>query len=166
MNLRLLTLLIAACLASALCACESQTKYPPAWKTDEVRVASERLLWEVTVFALDKEKFPVGSQMDPTTLTALSGWRNSLAPFRGKGRRERAEVRYEPLGPNLYRVMARVEREINDDYVQPMDLSYAKWESAPDNQEAALVLIQRIRSWIEPGFEMRKADNKPTSSGD
>ena len=103
----------------------------------------------------------MGSHLDPTTLTATSGWRNSLAPFKGKGRRERAEVRYSAIGPHLYKVEIRVEREINQDPVRPMDLSYAKWESAPDSQEAAMVLLQRIRSWIQPGLEMRAKQVDP-----
>lgn len=152
---RLLTAL--ACLALLLCvwACSATQRHPAVWKVDEIQVPSERLLWEVTVFALEKEQFPVGSRLDPTTLTAVSGWRNSLAPFKGKGRRERAEVRYQAVGPKLYRVEVRVEREINQDPVRPMDLSYAKWESAPDNSEGAAVLLQRIRSWIAPDLEMR-----------
>lgn len=156
-------LFLLACLAApfALGSCETTRRYPPQWQSDEIQVPSERLLWEVTVFALEKERYPVGTQLDPSTLTAISGWRNSLAPFKGKGRRERAEIRYEVIGPKLYRVQVRVEREINQDPVRPMDLSYAKWESAPDATEAASILMQRIKSWIAPGFELRKRKLDP-----
>jgi hypothetical protein len=161
---RRLFLLAALVLSFALGACQTSKRYPPQWSTSEIEVPSERLLWEVTVFALEKERFPVGTQLDPTTLTAVSGWRNSLAPFKGKGRRERAEVRYKAVGPRLYRVEVRVEREINQDPVRPMDLSYAEWESAPDNQEAANILMQRIKSWIAPGLEMRQKKVDPARS--
>jgi hypothetical protein len=162
MNHRILLLLSACWLVLACGACHLlQEQHPESWEVDELEVPSERLLWEITVFALEKERFPVGSRLDPSTLTAISGWRNSLAPFRGKGRRERAEVRYEAIGPKLYRVHVRVEREINDDPVRPMDLSYAKWEKAPDNQEGAMVLLQRIRSWISPGLETKPPANTP-----
>lgn len=156
-------LFLFACLVLplALTSCETTSKYPQQWQSDEIEVPSERLLWEVTVFALEKERYPVGTDLDPSTLTALSGWRNSLAPFKGKGRRERAEVRYTVLGPKLYRVEVRVEREINDDHVRPMDLSYAKWEPAPDSQEAAMILLQRIKSWIAPSLEMRSRTIDP-----
>lgn len=161
LSARLLTAF--ACLALGFClsACAATSRHPELWQIDEIEVPSERLLWEVTVFALEKEKFPVGSNLDPSTLTAVSGWRNSLAPFKGKGRRERAEVRYSAVGPRLYRVEVRVEREINQDPVRPMDLSYAKWESAPDSQETAMVILQRIRSWIAPGLEMRAKSVDP-----
>lgn len=162
---RLLTVLACLTLAWGLEACASTNRHPPMWQVDEIEVPSERLLWEVTVFALEKEKFPLGTHLDPTTLTAVSGWRNSLAPFKGKGRRERAEVRYTAIGPKLYRVEIRVEREINQDPVRPMDLSYAKWESAPDSQDAAMVLLQRIRSWIQPGLEMRSKSVDPKTQG-
>jgi hypothetical protein len=158
---RLLTVLACLMPAVGLQSCASTSQYPPVWQVDEIEVPSERLLWEVTVFALEKEKFPLGTRLDPSTLTAISGWRNSLAPFKGKGRRERAEVRYTPVGPKLYRVEIRVEREINQDPVRPMDLSYAKWESAPDSQENAMVLLQRIRSWIQPNLEMRAKQVDP-----
>lgn len=158
---RLLILLASLAPILGTASCASANRHPPVWKVEEIEVPSERLLWEVTVFALEKEKFPVGSRLDPTQLTALSGWRNSLAPFKGKGRRERAEIRYTALGPKLYRVEVRVEREINQDPVRPMDLSYAQWESAPDSQEAAMVLLQRIRSWIQPGLEMRARSVSP-----
>jgi len=158
---RRLFLLAALSLSLALGACETTRRHPAQWQSDEIEVPSERLLWEVTVFALEKERYPVGTQLDPTTLTAVSGWRNSLAPFKGKGRRERAEVRYTAVGPKLYRVEVRVEREINMDPVRPMDLSYAEWESAPDNVEAASILMQRIKSWIGPGLEMRNKKIDP-----
>lgn len=160
---RRLFLLAALALPLALAACETTRKPPPQWQSSEIEVPSERLLWEVTVFALEKERFPVGTQLDPTTLTAVSGWRNSLAPFKGKGRRERAEVRYQAVGPKLYRVQVRVEREINEDPVRPMDLSYAKWEPSPDNVEAASILMQRIKSWIAPGLEMRQKKVDPAN---
>ena len=163
MSLPVRVWIVLACLTLAFghASCASTNRYPPVWQVDEIEVPSERLLWEVTVFALEKEKFPLGTRLDPTTLTAISGWRNSLAPFKGKGRRERATVRYSAVGPHLYRVEIRVEREINQDPVRPMDLSYAKWESAPDSQENAMVLLQRIRSWIQPGLEMRAKQVDP-----
>ncbi len=138
-------------------ACASSSKYAPEWQEDEIEAPSDRLLWEVTVFALEKERFPLGAQIDPVTLTAVSGWRNSLQPFRGKGRRTRAEVRYEPLGPGRYKVRVRVEQEVNMDIVRPLDLTYAKWEEAPDDPQAAAVILQRVRSWIGPQLELKSS---------
>ena len=126
-------------------------KYPEAWRDDEVEVGSERLLWEVTAFALNKEDFPVGSGMDPSSLVATSGWKNSLAPFRGKGWRERAQVRYEKVAPKRYRISVRVEHELNMDIARPTDLRYAQWEESPDNEVAASILLQRIKSWLGAG---------------
>ena len=145
-------------------ACQSGPKYPPDWKAREIEVPSDRLLWEVTVFALQKESFPVGSQMDPSTLVALSGWRYSLAPFRGQGFRERAEVRFRPIGPRRYKVEVRVQKELNMDPVRPLDISYAEWEEAPDNAEAAQVLLQRIESWVAPELRL-ESERAPRPRG-
>ena len=158
-------LLVCLCLFSALSACQSASKYPPQWRSEEIDVPSDRLLWEVTMFALEKERYPTGTDIDPASLTALSGWRYSLAPFRGQGHRERAEIRFKPLGPQRYRVEVRVERELNMDPVRPMDISYAEWEPAADNAEAALILIQRIRSWIAPQLELRSRSAPRTPGG-
>jgi hypothetical protein len=151
-------------LPAVLGACQSGSKYPPQWRVEEIDVPSDRLLWEVTVFALEKEGYPTGTDLDPSSLEALSGWRYSLAPFRGQGRRERAQILFEPLGPKRYRLQVRVQREVNMDAVRPMDLSYAEWKESPDNAEAALVLVQRIRSWIAPGLELR-SKNAPRAPG-
>lgn len=159
----LVTLLLALTALGA--ACQSGKKHPPQWQVDEIDVPSDRLLWEVTMFALEKEGYPTGTDLDPASHTALSGWRYSLAPWRGKGRRERAEIVFEPLGPLQWRVKARVEQELNMDMVRPMDLSYAEWEPAPDNPEAALVLIQRIRTWIAPQLELRSRSGPPAPGG-
>jgi hypothetical protein len=156
---------LAALLCAALSACESTEKYPPQWRVEEIDVPSDRLLWEVVVFALEKEGYPTGTDLDPTSLEAISGWRYSLAPFRGQGRRERAHILFEPLGPKRYRLQVRVQRENNMDPVRPMDLSYAEWKEAPDNNDAALVLVQRIRSWIAPRLDLQnpKAPKAPGS---
>jgi hypothetical protein len=137
-----------AVLALAAAACFSAPKHEEVWVADEVTVASDRLLWEVTRFSLEKGGYPVGSGMDPTTLVATSGWKTSLAPFRGKGWRERAQVRYQRVAPGRYRVQARVEKQLNMDVVKPLDLRYAKWESGPDNMEAARILLERIKAWV------------------
>ena len=88
-------LLLSLALGSALTGCGALGGgQPELWETDELSVGSERILWECTVFTLEKDGFPVGTGLDPTTLTATSGWKNSLAPFKAQGWRERAYVRY------------------------------------------------------------------------
>jgi len=140
--------LLACALLAGAPACKSSSEFPPAWKEGELSVPSDRLLWEVTVFALESERFPVGSGLDPTTRVATSGWKHSLAPFRNQGWREQAQVRYELVAPGRYRVEVRVVRQTNDDMVRPLDLRYAKWKDGPDDEETAQVLLQRIKAWV------------------
>lgn len=134
------------------CACKAFDTTPPAqWRGAQIEVGSERLLWHVTLFALEKQGFPIGTQLDPGALVATSGWRTDLSPFRGQGVRERAEVRATRIASGRYDVQVRVEQQVNMDIIQPLDLRYAKWEPAADDTEEAGVLLQRIQAWIATG---------------
>ena len=146
---RLLALLCAwLCL---LCSSGCSTPRPaPVWVSGDVAAASERVAWEATRLALEKNNFPVGAGLDPAHMLAVSGWRQSLAPFRGKGFRERCHIRYERKSAGVYTVNLRVERERNDDIVKPLDLTYAEWKSEPDNPERARIVLQYIRSLLTP----------------
>jgi len=144
------TVTLAAVVAAALLfgACKTAKKYPESWHDDEISTGSERVLWEVTVMSFEKHGFPTGTGMDPSTRVAVSGWHYDLQPFRGQGWRERAHVLFEPLEGDRYRVRVRVERELNMDVVRPLDISYAKWKQAPDDDTEARLLMLRIKSWI------------------
>lgn len=142
------------CLPALLAAgCKSKTP-EPRWLRQEVEASSERVLMDATVMALDKCSFPVGTGLDPARLVAVSGWRNSLAPFRAKGYRERCEVRYEPAGSRTWKVSVRVQRERNDDFVRPLDLSYAVWIPDRDDPDRAAMVLQYLRSLLGTGFEV------------
>jgi hypothetical protein len=143
-------LLAALALLAPLSGCAG-TREKGDWASAHVTAGSDRLMWQVTIFALEKEGFPVTTQVDPGALVATTGWRTDLSPFRGQGHRERAEVRSVQTAPGNYEVRVRVERQVNMDIVQPLDLRFAKWEPAADNTEAAAVLLQRIRAWAETG---------------
>jgi hypothetical protein len=152
MNLRtsLVCLVLAFTALSSGCA----TSAPAQWQSAPVTVGNERLLLEVTEIALRKVSFPVGAGLDPTHLRATSGWKISLAPFKGKGWREQATVQYTRESDGKYVAAVRVERQRNDDIVRPMDLTYAQWESDPDNVERAGVLLHFIQSLLHTGDEV------------
>ena len=154
-TVRALVLLLAA-LASALGPGCKSSEPEPAWRQGKVIASSERVLWEVTVLALEKSGFPLGSGLEPGKLDAKSGWMISLAPFRGKGFREQAEVRYTPLKDREYKVEVRVRREKNDDLVHPLDVSYAEWEPEADNAERAAIVLQYIKSMLGASFDGSK----------
>lgn len=138
----------------ALAACQMPNYVEPQWATAEVRVPSERVLFEVSVLALEQHRFPLGTDFDPAELEAVTGWKNDLAPFRNEGRRERVHLRFRPREDDLYGVELRVEAEVNTDHVRPLDLSYAKWERTADDFEEARVLLQRIRAYIGEEIEI------------
>lgn len=135
-----------------LFSCASGPKGGEVWEVAEFEAPSERLFWQVIVEALQQEGFPVGSGLDPVSRTAVTGWRNDLAPFRGDGFRERATVELRPIREGLYEAAVRVEFETNEDLVRPLDLSYADWKSGPDNDAGARLLLQTIRSQLAIGL--------------
>ena len=127
---------------------------PPQWVSTQVQAGNERLLLEVTELALRKSGFPVGAGLDPAHLRATSGWKISLAPFKGKGFREQAEVKYTRAAEGRFKVDVRVRRERNEDLVRPMDLTYAQWEADPDNVERARVVLTFVQSLLSTGEEV------------
>lgn len=114
----------------------------------------DRLLMDVTALALQKSSFPIGTGVDPGHLVAVSGWHNSLQPFRGKGYREQCEVHYERQGPRKYKVAVRVKREKNDDILRPLDLSYAKWIPDADDTDRARIVLQHLRSLLDTDIDV------------
>ena len=122
---------------------------------------ADSVLWQVTLLALEKQGFPLGSGLDPTTMTATTGWKLQLAPFRGRGTRHEATVRYEPLGGGKYKVQVRVRKELNMALVNQLDPTYAEWEPAPDDVDMARVLLQHIRARLDPTLELRPEDEDP-----
>jgi len=121
----------------------------PRWVGGELKATSERVLWEATRLALQKNNFPVGAHMDEANLKAESGYTNSLAPFRGKGFRERCFVVWTRVGEGRWHLEVRVERDRNDDITHPLDISYADWQPDPDNEERARLVAQYIRSLLD-----------------
>jgi hypothetical protein len=130
--------------------------HSPQWVSAKVSVGNERLLLEVTDLALRKTGFPVGAGLDSAKLVATSGWKISLAPFKGEGYREQATVKYSAEGQGKYKAEVRVQRDRNEDIVHPLDLTYAEWESDPDDVEKARVLLGFIQSLLSTGNEVLK----------
>ncbi len=153
-------LLSGACCALALAACNSGPKYPANWKTAEVAAPSENILWAVASQEMQRMGFPLGAGADPSLLVMSSAWKTQLAPFKGDGLRQRAEVRFEVLKSGRYGVEVRVVKEVNDDIVRPLDPSYAKWIEAPDDVETAQVLLHRIQARLGAKLEVGEKKSK------
>lgn len=145
-------------LAFALCllpllACASTKEDVRGPVSTEVTAASDRILWMVTLMALEKTGFPPGSGHDPASMVATSGWFMSLAPFKGDGFREQAVVELERLEGKRYLVDVRVKRERNDSLTNPLDPTVADWKREGDNLERARLVLQHIQSVL--GDEMQ-----------
>ncbi len=148
-----------AALALAGCATSSEDKNPrPSF---EIEVPSENVLWAVCGQEVQRLGFPVGSAADPASRRMLSGWRTALAPFRGKGHRERVELRLESLGERRFKVDVRVESERNMNLSRPIDPAYAEWEPQADDETSATILIQRIKGRLGEEIEVGPAPRVP-----
>lgn len=147
MNLRAsVSAIVLACTAGgAGCAA---TGPEPQWVDSEIYCPSEQVLWEFLLLSLDKTGFPKGIGTDPNRRTIDTGWRISLAPFKGKGWREKASVVVERIESGRYEVRVRVERETNEDLLRPLDPSFAQWEPTDDNVEHAQHVLTFLESFI------------------
>lgn len=132
----------------------------PQWLEAPVESVNENILWRVTVEALQKTGFPLGTGLDQSHLHAVSGWDTHLAPFRGDGFRERCTIELVPKSGVVYEARVRVERERNMDIVHPLDLSYAEWEQDPDDTDRARLVLGYMKAMLGPAFEL-KSTEKP-----
>ncbi len=143
-----LSRLLLFCLLLLSTACQSTTP-KPVWVEREVPLASQRVLWEVSRLAMEREGFPVlMTGFEARSREAHSGWRIDLHPFKGEGFRERAVIGYDtgPAGKLLIR--ARVQHEINDNIAKPLDPAHASWKPAADNEGRAKVMLQYVQSML------------------
>jgi hypothetical protein len=121
---------------------------PPQWVEAGIQSPTEQVLWDASLQALQKHDYPLGATFDRSAGYIVSGWKTSLAAFRGQGWREKAWIEFERKKAGDYLVKVRVQRETNEDIVRPLDPSYADWEPAQDDTQAARILLQTIRSYL------------------
>ena len=152
-----ISLLFLALMPFLFASCQSTGGFDGTWSETRVKASSESVLWQVTRMALEREKFPIQGGFDPGTNMAQSGWLPNLQPFRGEGYRERAQVRFERAGDGEFDLFVRVERQNNNSIARPLDISYAEWVDAEDNEARARIVMQYIRSFLgTDDFEVTK----------
>ena len=146
--------LVLCALLALTAGCMSSNKEPEAtWRSTEVSAVSERILWTFALNSLQVLDYPVGTGANPSTLEVETGWRTSLAPFRGDGRRHRAIVRLHPVGERRWEIEARVATQANMALANPLDPRHAEWEWRPDDVIQADILLTQIRASIQAPLE-------------
>jgi hypothetical protein len=143
--------LLALCLVG--CALFGSPADDPKWVEETVEPPNENILMQVTIHSLSKVGFPIGTGIQAGKLGGMSGWNTSPAPFKGEGYRERCYVEFKPLEGKRYRMRVRVERETNEDIMHPLDLSYADWQPAPDNDTRAKLVVGQVKAFLNPQFK-------------
>jgi hypothetical protein len=124
----------------------SRSEPDPVWAEGAVEVVNRDVLFNMAFLALQSRQFPRGTEVDPNALTIKSGWKLQLAPFRGQGKRKKAELEFERVEGDRWKVQVRVKVQSNMAVVNQLDASYAEWEWADDDEEEARVLLQYLRS--------------------
>ncbi len=139
--------------------CLFTSSQPPKWVEATVEPPNEIILGQVTIHSLTKVGFPIGTGIVAGKLGGVSGWNTSLAPFKSEGYRERCFVEYTSLGGKRYQMRVRVERQTNEDIMHPLDLSYADWTPAPDNDTRAQLVLAQVRAFLSPEFKTTAKQN-------
>jgi hypothetical protein len=116
----------------------------PTWSVAEAVLPSRRLGLEMAAQAFESGGYQIGTGIDPKALSVASQWRTSLAPFRGKGNRKRAEARLTALEDGRYKLQVRVQCQANMNLSDPLDVGQAEWEWRPEDTVAADILLQKI----------------------
>ncbi|MEZ6016484.1 MAG: hypothetical protein R3F49_15305 [Planctomycetota bacterium] len=141
-------------LVLALASCRSGPE--PVWAADRFEAHSERMLWDVLRIALDHADFKVGGGAEPEARRIESGWKVDASPFKGQGWRKKARVEYAPApdAEGAWDVKVRVQMDTNESF-KGIDLRYADWQPAPDDEVAAKRVLQFARSLLGGGeFEV------------
>lgn len=153
------------CLVIGSTACKTGRSQPAQWVSATVEAPNEAVLWDLALLAMAQSDYPIGAGVDPAKRVALTGWRFSLAPFKGQGYRQRARLKLTPKEDGRYEIALHVEKETNEDVVRPMELEYAKWEEAPDDLEAAQILLARIEARLGGAIDVGERRRRALDGG-
>ena len=148
MRILLVLLILLPCLSG----CQLfRKKHVEIWEESTIQVMNQQVVFTGAVYALQKEGFPVGMGADAGQGLIVTGWRVQESPFKGKGFRERATLRFAPGEDHASSVVrVRVERETNESF-RPTVQGSAKWERDDDQKSAARRILQYVHSYLDPG---------------
>ena len=142
--------LLSAALLLGLGSCSLLEEEPePVWESATIENGPPRRdLFQLIQFALVQAEFPPG-QNDPVAGRASSGWDLHLAPYSGKGYRERVLVEATPgEEAGSWNLRVRVERQRNVEKHLTLEEDEADWEPDADNSLRARIVLQQILTQI------------------
>ncbi len=130
----------AFCLAPAGCRSHYRTD-----RVVEIEGVPFEIVWRVAVETLRTE-FPVRRRdADRGRKRIETGWRLRLMPF-SKGRRSRAVVKIESLGPERHRILLHVDRQRYGDMATALRPQEDEWEDDGQDQAVEERLVYHLRA--------------------
>jgi hypothetical protein len=154
-------MLVPSVLLAIVGGCLGAPEPTPEWVEAGIESPTEQVLWDAALQALQKHDYPLGATFDRSAGYVVSGWKTSLAAFRGQGWREKAWIQFDRQKAGDYQVKVRVQRETNMDIVRPLDPSYADWEPSQDDARAARILLQTVRSYLGTELDLDEEEGPP-----
>ena len=154
---------LAPFLAALLAACTSVARQEELdsrearWHSIEVAAPSDRVVWQLSLLALQTQGYPLAAGTDPGAGEIETGWKTDLQPFRGEGQRRRAILRIAPIEKGRWKLEARIRVEENKNLVTPLDPVRAEWKPAADDELAARTLLQHVRTRLPAELEPASA---------
>lgn len=147
-------------------ACLSGKKpFDGRWRGVQLAAPSDHMVWQLTLLSLQGMGFPLAAGTDSGSGHVVTGWKTDLQPFRGEGRRWRAEVRMTPVESGLWRLEARVERERNENLVTPLDPTRADWQPDGSDERSAQILLMHVQARLNPSLEPAPARSEGDRTG-
>jgi hypothetical protein len=148
------TLLALGAFAFAGCSSTQGYERTGEWVEADITIASDRVLRQVASIALERNGFPPGTGEAGDFSVVTSGWKVILQPFKSDGTRAKAHVAYTEKDAQTWTVAVRVEKQTNEELAKPLDLGLAKWEDAPDDNEAATRILEYMRTIVGTEFKL------------
>lgn len=133
---------VTACVLSGAAGCA--TMPPPQWHSTPPLAKPRDAIFRSMEEALQKEGFEA-EERDAAAGTIASRWRVILRPHWREGRRERVEMRLEPLESGGWIVRIRTVRELNDNSKDPMAPASASWIEGGGNDDLSRRIAFMLR---------------------
>jgi hypothetical protein len=150
MTLKTLCFSLAALFVMGSCASD---KKPTIEKSSASYKNTFDFVWDSSLAEL-KENWEI-AKADRVKKEISTKWGTNLAPFAGKGGRDRLIVTIVTDGSGGWRADVKQETQVNNNEENPLDREKAKWESVPNDGALAARFLQNLDTRLSPDERWR-----------